>query len=196
MTINLYFRKARGSTISNITFGGPVTRSTFRWSTRPDQTRSDFHLADLILELGVGVKPLYEQVCAQRSYKLVIWLTKRWKCQTVTEIDYMFVLNRRREGLFSQCVKNNCFGSNSFLFNISSPGTVCPSPSLPVSGDTCTLSGGLDCPYEPHNHIFGVIADCCCGQCANDVTCDSTGSTWQPTHSTLCPSEGCGSQGD
>ena len=73
------------------------------------------------------------------------------------------------------------------------PGSFCPSPIPPTPGQPCNLPGTLDCSY-------GLTGNCCCGQCDVDMTCapDSTNGSglWQPKHSMLCPTEGCGSEGE
>merc|ERR1719500_732127 len=58
----------------------------------------------------------------------------------------------------------------------------------------------MDCHYENLIGNNGGTANCCCGQCDIDMTCapnSTTGSgLWQPMYSTLCPAEGCGSEGE
>ena len=80
-----------------------------------------------------------------------------------------------------------------------SAGSVCPSPKLPITGNTCTPSETLDrgCSYENLIHVLGGDASCCCGQCDVDLTCNSTSGegVWAPTHSPLCPALGCGLEG-
>ena len=80
------------------------------------------------------------------------------------------------------------------------PGSFCPSPMPPTPGQPCNLPGALDCPYENHIDYHGLTGNCCCGQCDIDMTC-APGSTngsglWQPKHPMLCPTEGCGSEGE
>ena len=79
-----------------------------------------------------------------------------------------------------------------------SPGSFCPITIPPTPGQPCNLPGALDCPYE--DHIDGLAGNCCCGQCDVDMTCapDSTSGSglWQPKHPMLCPTEGCGSEGE
>ena len=79
-----------------------------------------------------------------------------------------------------------------------SPGSFCPITIRPTPGQPCNLPGALDCPYE--DHIDGLAGNCCCGQCDVDMTCapDSTSGSglWQPKHPMLCPTEGCGSEGE
>jgi len=76
----------------------------------------------------------------------------------------------------------------------------CP-PLRPSPGHLCAApAGALDCHYESLNVSFGGNVNCCCGRCNIDMTCaqdSTTGSGfWQPTmYSTLCPAEGCGSEG-
>ena len=83
---------------------------------------------------------------------------------------------------------------------LTSLGSVCPFPTLPITGQPCNLPGNLDCRYENiiDNNIL--TGNCCCGRCDTDMTCapDSTNGSglWQPMHSTLCPAEGCGSEGE
>ena len=81
-----------------------------------------------------------------------------------------------------------------------SSGSVCPSPVPPSPGEPCSRPGALDCPYENQIDNNGVTGHCCCGQCDVDMTCapdSNTGSgLWQPLHSSLCPAEGCGSEGE
>ena len=81
-----------------------------------------------------------------------------------------------------------------------SPGSVCPSPSPPTPGQPCTLPGELECHYENLIDNYGGTANCCCGQCDVDMICASDSTTgsglWQPMHSTLCPAEGCGIEGE
>ena len=84
---------------------------------------------------------------------------------------------------------------------ISLPGSFCPSPILPTPGQPCNqLPGALDCHYENHIDYHGLAGNCCCGQCDMDMTCapDSTNGSglWQPKHPMLCPTEGCGSEGE
>ena len=78
-------------------------------------------------------------------------------------------------------------------------GSVCSYPIPPTLGQPCTLAGALDCPYEIVIDNQGYAGECCCGRCDLDMTCapdSTTGSgLWQPMHSTLCPTEGCGSAG-
>ena len=75
-------------------------------------------------------------------------------------------------------------------------------PSLPPSPDHLCVApaGALDCHYESLSDSFGGDVNCCCGRCDIDMTCapdSTTGSGfWQPMHSTLCPAEGCGSEGE
>ena len=89
-------------------------------------------------------------------------------------------------------VRNNL--SDVKLSSLSYPGSFCPSPIPPTPGQPCNLPGALDCPYH------GLTGNCCCGQCDLDMTCapDSTNGSglWQPKHSMLCPTEGCGSEGE
>ena len=79
--------------------------------------------------------------------------------------------------------------------------TKCP-PLPPSPGHLCaTPAGALDCQYESFINNFGGNVNCCCGRCDSNVTCapdSTTGSGfWQPTmYSTLCPAEGCGSEGE
>ena len=80
------------------------------------------------------------------------------------------------------------------------PGSFCPSPIPPTPGQPCNLRGALDCHYENLIDRHGLTGNCCCGQCDIDMTCapgstDGTG-VWQPKHSTLCLTEGCGSEGE
>ena len=81
------------------------------------------------------------------------------------------------------------------------PGSFCPSPILPTPGQPCNqLPGALDCSYENHIDYHGLAGNCCCGQCDVDMTCapDSTSGSglWQPKHPMLCPTKGCGSEGE
>ena len=83
----------------------------------------------------------------------------------------------------------------------SSPGSFCPSPMPPTPGQPCNqLPGALDCSYENHSDYHGLAGNCCCGQCDMDMTCapDSTSGSglWQPKHTMLCPTKGCGSEGE
>ena len=85
-------------------------------------------------------------------------------------------------------------GLTSFL------GSFCPSPIPPIPGQPCTLPGALDCPYEGFSDDRGLTGYCCCGHCGIGMTCapDLTNESglWQPKHSVLCPTEGCGSEGE
>ena len=76
----------------------------------------------------------------------------------------------------------------------------CP-PLPPSTGHLCIASAGAqDCHYESLINNFGGNVNCCCGRCDIDMTCapdSTTGSGfWQPMYSTLCPAEGCGSDGE
>merc|ERR1719447_1046482 len=92
-------------------------------------------------------------------------------------------------------------GSNAYSgWNVSwsavTPGSLCPPQAPPTPGQPCNqLPEALDCYYKNLSKIF----KCCCDQCDVDMTCvlnSSTGSgVWQKMHSTLCPAEGCGSEG-
>ena len=79
-------------------------------------------------------------------------------------------------------------------------GSFCPSPTPPTPGQPCNLPGALDCHYENHIDHHGLSGNCCCGQCDIDMTCapnSTTGSgLWQPKHPVLCPTKGCGSEGE
>ena len=81
-----------------------------------------------------------------------------------------------------------------------SPGSFCPITIPPTPGQPCNLPGALDCPYEDQIGYNGLAGNCCCGQCDVDMTCapDSTSGSglWQPKHPMLCPTEGCGSEGE
>ena len=84
--------------------------------------------------------------------------------------------------------------TNMARAKISSPGSVCPSPSPPTPGQPCTLPGELDCHYqhEPEHD--------CCGNCQNfTLSCVPDNSTtgaglWQMS-SPPCPVDCCGSKG-
>ena len=83
---------------------------------------------------------------------------------------------------------------------ISSTQPECP-PLHPSPDHLCAAPAGtLDCHYEFLTINNGGTVNCCCGQCDIDMTCapDSiTGSgLWQPMYSTLCPEDGCGSEGE
>merc|ERR1712198_267311 len=70
----------------------------------------------------------------------------------------------------------------------------CP-PLPPSPGHLCVAPAGAQyCHYDGGN---GGTVNCCCSRC--DTTCapdSTTGSgLWQPMHWTLCPAEGCGSEG-
>ena len=70
------------------------------------------------------------------------------------------------------------------------PGSVCPFPTPPTPGQPCPQPGELDCHYDKDQ--------CCCGNCAQNftVSCvsDNSGAgLWKM--STLCPPDGCGSEG-
>ena len=79
-------------------------------------------------------------------------------------------------------------------------GSFCPFPTPPTPGQPCNLPGALDCHYENHIDHHGLSGNCCCGQCDIDMTCapnSSTGSgLWQPKHPMLCPTKGCGIEGE
>ena len=82
----------------------------------------------------------------------------------------------------------------------SSPGSFCPSPIPPTPGQPCNLPGALDCHYKTHIDNHGLAGNCCCGQCDIDMTCapnstDGSG-LWQPKHPMLCPTKGCGREGE
>ena len=74
-----------------------------------------------------------------------------------------------------------------------SPGNLC----VPPAGEqVCLYDGGHGGTRESP-----LVVNCCCGRCPDDVTCapDSiTGSgLWQPIpYSPLCPTEGCGTEGE
>merc|ERR1719150_3583622 len=71
------------------------------------------------------------------------------------------------------------------------PGSVCPGPTPPTPGQPCSqLPGALECTYDEPD-------TCCCGRCERIFTCVFDNSTsdsgvWQLS---LCPVEGCGSEG-
>ena len=90
--------------------------------------------------------------------------------------------------------------TNAFIFQFFSLQPECPSLP-PTRGDLCAApAGALECRYEIFNASFGGNVNCCCGRCDIDMTCapdSTTGSGfWQPLYSTLCPAEGCGSEGE
>ena len=80
------------------------------------------------------------------------------------------------------------------------PGSVCPSPKLPITGNSCAPSEAIDrgCSYEDLVHVLGGVANCCCDQCDVDLTCNSTSEAalWASVHSPLCPVAGCGLEGE
>ena len=80
----------------------------------------------------------------------------------------------------------------------------CP-PLPPSMGHICVArdAGAQDCRYEGGNGgeiESPLVVNCCCNRCDTDRTCDPDSTTgfghWKSTHSTLCPAEGCGSQGE
>ena len=83
-----------------------------------------------------------------------------------------------------------------------SSGSVCSFPTLPTPGQTCNLPGALDCHYENlvDNFVHEGSTHCCCGQCDTDMTCafdsDTGSGLWQQMYSSLCPVDGCGSEGE
>ena len=91
-------------------------------------------------------------------------------------------------------------GVNCPKLHLFTPGSFCPSPIPPTPGQPCNLPGALDCHYENHIDNHGLAGNCCCGQCDIDMTCapdSTTGSgLWQPKHPMLCPTKGCGSEGE
>ena len=113
-------------------------------------------------------------------------------------------------------LKSCLFGTTSFETGLPHLGTpsIIISSSFLTSAQCSPLSpslGHLCVPpaWAPNCHYDGgqggteespFFVNCCCGRCDADKTCvqDSiTGSgLWQPIMSPLCPTEGCGTEGD
>ena len=89
---------------------------------------------------------------------------------------------------------------NVVHYHVLFPGSVCPSPKLPITGNSCAPSEAIDrgCSYEDLVHVLGGVANCCCDQCDVDLTCNSTSEAalWASVHSPLCPVAGCGLEGE
>ena len=82
-----------------------------------------------------------------------------------------------------------------------SQGSVCPSPSPPTPGQPCSqLPGVQDCHYDVNqggSSESPLVTNCCCGRCDTDMTCAPGSGIWQPSlYSPLCPTEGCGTEGE
>ena len=90
-----------------------------------------------------------------------------------------------------------CFHHYACKFETLLSGSNCPFPILPTLGQVCSLPGALDCHY---GNVTDLSMNCCCSRCDVDMTCaldPGTGAgVWQKMYSPLCPSEGCGSQGE
>ena len=88
----------------------------------------------------------------------------------------------------------------SLQLRLFTPGSVCTFPILPTPGQPCTLPGALNCQNEHFFDNHGGTGNCCCGRCDIDMTCAHDPTTgfglWEPMHSTLCPAEGCGTDGE
>ena len=76
-----------------------------------------------------------------------------------------------------------------------SSGSLCVPPS--EGAHNCSYDGSSGNTYQLETSL---VINCCCGQCDTDLTCSPDSASgyglWQPTHTSLCPENGCGTQGE
>ena len=76
-----------------------------------------------------------------------------------------------------------------------SSGTLCVPPS--GGAHNCSYNGGSGNTYQLESPL---VINCCCGQCDTDMTCSpdsiSGSGRWQPVYTSLCPDNGCGTEGN
>ena len=76
-----------------------------------------------------------------------------------------------------------------------SSGSLCVPPS--EGAHNCSYDGSSGNTYQLETSL---VINCCCGQCDTDLTCSPDSASgygfWQTTHTSLCPENGCGTQGE